>query len=147
MKLFVNVRRLLLLLSVALGTLIFTAGSAFAADGVTADEQADWLSLSEPTNLVRLLGIVIPIVTALITKSSASSGLKSVVTTALSAVTATVVYVVAADGGGYDWQGFLNAFLNTFIPAIVLYYGLYKPTGVTTRVNVSTGAFGLGPSA
>lgn len=146
MKLFAYVRRLLLLLSVILGTLVFTAGSAFAADGVTDGEQADWLSLSDPTNFVRLLGIAIPIVTALITKSTASSSLKSIVTTVLSAVTATAAYLIAADGS-YDWQGFVNAFLNTFIPAIALYYGLYKPTGVTDRVNVSTGAFGLGPSA
>lgn len=110
----------------------------------TAD-QIDWLNLSDPTTVVRILGLLIPILTAVVTKRVASQGLKSVVTLVLSAVTAGVA-VLVADDGGWAWQAFVNAFINTFLPAIAMYYGFWKPTGVAGSVAAKTEHFGVGPS-
>lgn len=107
--------------------------------------QADWLNLTDATNLVRVVGFLIPVLTALVAKKVASSGLKSVVTLVLSALTATIATIVAADGHGFAWQAFVNAFLNTFGPAIVTYYGLWKPTGLAGTVAQATQGFGVGP--
>ena len=41
-------------------------------------DQIDWLNLSDPTNVVRAVGFVLPLVTALVTKKFASGGLKAV---------------------------------------------------------------------
>jgi hypothetical protein len=113
-----------------------------AADPAPAD-QVDWLNLSDPTSVVRIIGLLIPILTALVTKHVASQGLKSVVTLVLSAVTAAVAVLVSADGG-FAWQAFVNAFINAFVPAIAIYYGLWKPTGVAGSVAAATKTFGLG---
>lgn len=103
----------------------------------------DWLSLNEANNLVRILGVAIPILTALLTRTQASRALKAVVTLVASVLLGTLGYLVGADGG-YDWGGFTNSFLNAFVPAIAAYYGLWKPTGVTASVSAATARFGLG---
>lgn len=108
-------------------------------------QQIDWLNLSDATNVVRIVGLLIPILTAVVTKHVASQGLKATVTTVLSALTAAVSVLVAADGHSFAWQAFVNAFVNTFIPAIALYYGFWKPTGLAGSVAAATKSFGLGP--
>jgi hypothetical protein len=105
-------------------------------------DQTDWLS-AEATNVVRLLGLLIPLLTALLTKKLASQGLKAVVTLISSVLLGSIAYLVAADGG-YDWEGFVNAFINAFLPAIAAYYGLWKPTGVAGTVANKTARFGVG---
>lgn len=105
----------------------------------------DWTNWGDATNVVRVLGFLIPIVTALVTKLNASSQVKSLVTLTLAVLTASVATLVAADGG-WDLNAFLNAFMNTFIPAIAAYYGLLKPAGVTGYVAEATAGVGLGSS-
>ncbi len=112
-------------------------------ENASTSDQIDWLNLSDPTSVVRVLGLLIPILTALITKRVASQGLKSVVTLVLSAITAATA-VLVSDDGGYAWQAFVNAFINTFVPAIVMYYGLWKPTGLAGSVSAKTENFGIG---
>lgn len=103
----------------------------------------DWTHLSNATNLVRLLGILIPLATAIITKQVAASGLKSVVTLVLSILAGTIVYLVSVDGG-YAIGGFFNAFMNAFLPAIASYYGFLKPTGIAGSFAATTAGFGIG---
>lgn len=104
----------------------------------------DFTDVSTATGVVAIIGFFIPMLTALVTKEMAPSGLKSVVTFVLSALVGSVGYLVAADGG-YDWTGFINGFLNAFIPAIAAYYGLWKATGTAGTVAHKTATLGLGP--
>lgn len=117
--------------------------AALLADPSQSD-QIDWLNLSDPTNVVRALGLLIPLLTALVTKKVASQGLKSVVTLVLAAITAGAA-VLVADDGGFALNAFVNAFINTFVPAIAFYYGLLKPTGLAGSVANATEFFGFGP--
>lgn len=105
-------------------------------------DNPDLLTANAET-VARLLGLLIPILVALVTKSSASSGLKGVLNFVGSALAGSTVYLVAQDGG-YDWRGFVNASINTLLVSAASYYTLYKSTGVTDTINVKTGKFGIG---
>lgn len=118
--------------------------SVFDVPPPDSPTQVDWLNLSDPTSVVRIIGLLIPILTALVTKHVAAQGLKAVTTTVLSAITAAAAVLVAADGHSFAWQAFVNAFINTFVPAIALYYGLWKPTGLAGSVAAATKNFGIG---
>lgn len=120
--------------------------SLHLADTVSAN-QADWLNLSDATNVVRIIGILIPLLTALVTKRLATGGLKSVVTLALSVITAVAATLVAADGHHFAWTAFVNAFVNAFVPAIAAYYGLWKGTGVAGTVANIAPHVGIGQPA
>jgi hypothetical protein len=109
-----------------------------------APTQPDWLNYGDATNVVRLIGIVIPILTALVTRTTAPKRVKSLTTAALSLTTGCISYLIAAGGHGYNWSGFVNAILNTYGFAIISYYGLHKPTGLTTAVAHATGSVGIG---
>lgn len=96
--------------------------------------------------LTFIIAVGIPILTALITKSSASSGLKSIVTVTL-AVIATGVQRALAANGVINARTWLTTLLVTWIIAIAIYYGLLKPTGTTQAVADSAPTFGLGKAA
>jgi hypothetical protein len=113
------------------------------AAATVPSDQIDWLNLSDPTNVVRAVGFVLPLLTALVTKKFASGGLKSVVTLVLSALIAVIGTLVTSDGH-FAVNAFVNAFVNVFVPAIAAYYGLWKATGVAGKVANVTDSFGLG---
>ncbi len=103
----------------------------------------DWVLAHDPETVVSLIGLLVPVVVAIVSKRVASAGLKGVLNLLLSAVAGSVAYLVT-EMGTYDLAGFLGATLNTFIVSIVSYYGLYKPTGITDNVNSATANFGFG---
>lgn len=115
----------------------------FHLDVSGASTMVDWFNLGDATNVVRIIGFLIPLVTALVTKSVAAPGLKSVVTTVLSAITAALAVLVAPDGHAFAWQSFINAFINAFVVAIASYHGLWKPTGVAGSLANATRLFGF----
>lgn len=75
------------------------------------------------------VGTVIPILTALITKSTAPSGVKAVTALALSAVAAFGTEFINHTDNFY-WQGALLTTLLTFMVSVATYYGLWRPTNV-----------------
>lgn len=93
----------------------------------------------------RLLGLLVPLLVALITKKFASPGLKGFLNLVVSAVVGSTVYLVA-ENGGYNWLGFVNGALDTFIVSVIAYYGVLKPTGIASTVSDATAGFGLGDS-
>lgn len=103
---------------------------------------ADWLS-GDAGSVVTILGILIPLFTGVVTKKIAAQGTKAVVTLIASILLGSIAYLVTADGG-YDWRGFVNSFLNAFVPAIASYYGLWKPTGLAGTVANATANVGIG---
>lgn len=99
----------------------------------------------DPLELSVIIGAVIPLLVALVTKLHASSTIKSLSLVFLTAVSTVVTQVVAA-GGTFDARHLLINFAETFVVAIATYYGVYKPTGVAPAVQEKTAAFGVGPS-
>lgn len=75
-----------------------------------------------------LIGTVIPILVALVTRSTARPGLKAVVNLALSALSGFgTEYINSAN---FVWQQALLTTVVTFVVSVATYYGLWKPTNV-----------------
>lgn len=85
-------------------------------------------SISSVQVVSLLIGTLIPIVVALVTKSTASPGTKAVVNLALSAVSAFGAEYV--NSVNFVWQQALLTTVTTFAVSVATYYGLWKPTRV-----------------
>lgn len=90
-----------------------------------------------------LVGTVIPLLVALVTKEVASSGVKGVLNAVLSAIGGALTVYVAA-GGAVDVVGMAHAGIETFVVSIATYYGVYKATGLSTKVQAKTANVGVG---
>lgn len=80
----------------------------------------------DPFLLSALIGIVIPLVVALVTKLSLDSRIKAILSIILSAIGGTLVQV-NNNGGTFDWKQALVATAVTAGTAIVSYVGAWKP--------------------
>jgi hypothetical protein len=99
--------------------------------------------------LTVLLGVVLPMLTGLVTARLAHAGLKATVLALLSAIGGILneLYSVGGNLAGFDWSASLANAVTVFLMAVGLHYGLLKPTGVTGQNGVvQTGALsgGLG---
>lgn len=84
-----------------------------------------------------LVGTVLPLLVGLVTTRVTHSGVKAVLLAALSLATALGTELGAAwsRGDAYDLgQGLLLA-LPTFLVAVGLHYGIWKPTGVSAAAQ------------
>lgn len=80
-----------------------------------------------------LIGFFLPILASLVTKQSWSAGIKSIVLLALSAITGFLTeFVNSAD---FVWQQALLTSVMTFVVGVATYYGLWHPTGVSTKAG------------
>lgn len=94
--------------------------------------------------IANLISIFIPLLVNLITKRSASDGLKTVVNIVAVALNSVVLLWVNPSGTPITWQLCVNVFLTSLIASFVAYKGVWKPTGVSGSIAASTGNFGLG---
>ncbi len=90
-----------------------------------------------------ILGTIIPIITALVVKDVASPGIKAIVNAFLAALAGGITVALQA-GGILNWQSLLISMASTVGVAVVAYFGLLKPTGVTGLISTSTANFGVG---
>lgn len=146
------IRRLLLgiLLALAAATLIGAPAQAaelaphhlFAADSTDLVPIALTLDLPQLLNL--LLAVVFPVLVGLVTKTVTRSGLKAFLLATISLGSGLVSAVLAAYTAGvpFDLVAALLTGLAAWIIAIATHYGLWKPSGVTARVQ----AFGSPPT-
>lgn len=96
--------------------------------------------------LTFIVATAIPILTGLITKANASSGVKAVTTLTLAIIAAAVQLAIEANGV-VNLRTFLGNLAVTWIIAIATYYGLLKPTKVTQKAAAVAPNFGLGKAA
>lgn len=118
-----------LLLALA-ALIVLVPGRAFAADGETLERvQLSALTVS------LIIGLLIPIVTGLVTKYSTSSGLKGLITLMLNAVQTLVVTATVADGTAIiSRETFVN-FCLALVISVASYAGVYRPLGVTSSTQ------------
>lgn len=94
--------------------------------------------LTPYANWQLLLGIILPLVIALITKRDWSRGAKSGAMLAVSAI-ATVVGLYL---NGTLYQGGMDVvgqFLKVCLAVISFYYGILQPLGITDAIHDATG--------
>ena len=93
--------------------------------------------------LTFIVATAIPILTALITKASASSAVKAITTLTLTVIASAVQYAIEANGV-VNLKSFLANFAVTWIVAIAAYYGLLKPTTITQKFSEVAPTKGIG---
>lgn len=96
-------------------------------------------SLSVPQILQFLLAIVLPLLVGLVTTKETSANRKAVLLAALSVVTALLTSLLAAAQAGttYDLGTGLLSAIGTFVIAVAMHYGLWKPTSISTAAQNS----------
>lgn len=93
--------------------------------------------------LAMLSGLIIPIVTAIVTTKLAPSWVKAVVTAVLATVAGLVSVAIEANGH-VDVANWVTGVLTSAVVAWASYYGFWKPT-VAPAVQDSTKNFLIGP--
>lgn len=93
--------------------------------------------------LTFLSGTVIPLITGIVTKQVASSGVKAVCTAVLSVVGG--IFTAALQNNGTIYlEPSIGAIGVCFLTAIGMYYGFLKPTGISGSVQAKTANVGIG---
>jgi hypothetical protein len=83
-----------------------------------------------------LVGTIIPILVAALTKSSASPAVKAILNAGLAAVSGAVAVLVQQ--GSQHWQAFVYAIGISWVVSVATYYGFLKPTGTAEVVALKT---------
>jgi hypothetical protein len=86
-----------------------------------------------------IVTMVLPALTALVTKSTASASIKQFVTALLAAVTGLVVTSTQLDGTAVFGKESALLALSTFILAQATYWGLWRPHQVNATVAPTVG--------
>lgn len=86
-----------------------------------------------------IVTFLIPAVTALLTKATASTGLKQFVTALLAAINGLVVTATQVDGTAVISKQALILALGSFLAAQAAYVGLYKPHDANAKIAPDKG--------
>lgn len=97
--------------------------------------------------LAMLGSALMPIVVSFLTKRAASDALKSVINIVATAAMAVLALWINPGDVEVTTKLIINTFILSFVTSLTAYKGLWKPLGVTDRVESKTATFGLGRSA
>lgn len=140
---------------VSLFVAFFILGSGVAqaaADGPGVSEITSGESLLElsPLMVTAIIGTFIPLLTGIITKSTASDAIKGVVSAFLSAGAGLIVTGFTENGGSIISETSAILAGLAFLTAMGTYFGVWGPNGITSglaeKVNRSTPGI-VGPRA
>jgi len=81
-----------------------------------------------------LVGVILPLLVGLVTKVTTSASTKAVLLALLSAVSG-FVSELAASGDGFLWSTALITWVGTFLVAVGLHFGVYKPVGASVAAQ------------
>lgn len=90
-------------------------------------------AISGSQYLSALVGVVLPILVALVTRHATSPAIKSLLLLLLSAVSS--VLTEALNDAAFNWQQSIFGAVLTFIVGFATYLGLWKPTGVDDKLK------------
>lgn len=84
-----------------------------------------------------LVGVVLPLLTGLVTKVATSPSVKAIVLLLLSGVTSVLSGFLASLNGGtpFNLGTTLVAALGTFLVGVGMYVGIWKPTGAAVALQ------------
>lgn len=93
-------------------------------------DKAYWIGL--------LISVALPVLVGLVTKRVTHSGVKAVLLLALSTLNGFLVEL-ANPGPGWDFSTAVVLSLVAFGTGVLSHFGLWKPTGVSTKAQESLG--------
>lgn len=108
------------------------------------------VSINGPIDLNTLLTLVVsvflPLITALVTKKMATSGLKAVTLLLLTAVSSFVseLITVLANDEYFDVGTLILKWIISFIVAVAAYFGFWNPTRIAETIQNKTAGAGIG---
>jgi hypothetical protein len=91
-----------------------------------------------PDTVTVLLSVLIPIVTAAVTKSAAPKLLKGCVSLLMSAIVGLFSTAVTASGADFSQQTLFLAAIS-FVIQLASYLGFYKPVDINNRIAPTKG--------
>lgn len=86
---------------------------------------------------------LIPLVVGIITKLTAPGALKSILLIVIGAVATAIAVSTGADGVAVISKVTLIESFRTVVTSIAMYYGVFKPTGISPAINKATENIGL----
>ena len=84
-----------------------------------------------------LVGVFLPILVGLVTKTVTSSSVKALLLALLSAVTGFLTEFI--NSGNFVWQQALLSAVVTFVTAVAFHFGLWSPTGTSAKAQRAFG--------
>lgn len=96
-----------------------------------------------PAALAYAAGFVVPVLVAILAKSSASTPLKAILNAILVAVGASLVVSIKMNGA-VDLYAWGSAIAEAALASWASYYGFWKPLNIAPSIHQATGKFGLG---
>ena len=91
-----------------------------------------------------LAAVLLPLLVNLVTKQTASDGLKSIINLVGSALITVLSLWINPDGQDVTGWLALNTFVFAILTSVVAYKGVWKPTGVSGAIAASTPNLGIG---
>lgn len=84
-----------------------------------------------------LIAVILPVLVGLVTKKVTSEATKALLLLGLAVITALLTELAAAATAGvaYDLGSGLLLAISTFVVGVAVHYGLWKPVGVTAKVQ------------
>lgn len=120
---------LALLVLFALVTVV-DAGAAFAADEQVVTD--DGLRVVQTLNVV--VGVFLPILVGLVTKTTTSAAVKAWLLAVLNVAGAFITTYIN-DPNTFDLFGAALTAVVSFVTSVAVYYGLWRPTGIAPAAN------------
>ena len=106
---------------------------------VLAQQAVDPVTQLDPQHLIPLItGTLIPLLTAIVTKWNAASGLKAVVTLTLSAVASILSTVNVTSWSEFNWKVLGVHFALTWAMSLVADLAAWKPTKIAPAIALAT---------
>lgn len=92
-----------------------------------------------PIILGLIVSIILPLIVGLVTKVVTHGGTKAVILAALTAVTGILTELLNAVTSGqvFDLGAALLLWLGSFLVAVGMHFGIWKPTEVSTKAQMA----------
>lgn len=97
----------------------------------------------DPNFLAWLMGFAVPVVVAILAKSSASPVVKAILNAVLDCVAGLLATAIAVNGT-IHWQTWGSAIAQAAVASWAMYHGFWKPTGIAPTIHEKTGNYLIG---
>ena len=95
----------------------------------------------------QLVAVVIPLIVGILVTKAAPSWMRAVTLIVLTAVATAISTATQADGVAVLGREDIILAIDNIVIAVAMYFGVWKPSGISTTINDATATFGIGPSA
>jgi hypothetical protein len=111
---------------------------------LAAGEVQEVATVIDVRALAMLGSVLVPVVVQVVTKRTASEGLRALLGVLGAAVVTTLAFVVDPGNTVVNWVTVVNVFIASLVTVVGSYLAVYKPFGIAGYIADKTGNFGVG---